>query len=110
MFHLKNPFKKNERKILKIKSSNIVTLEYNIPSSMYKYDGSHITAPVYNPFDSSVVTNAEYNKQKQSIIFAIILLVLCFCFMIYSNIRLHNEINILKEQQNLYLKENCKNE
>ena len=112
MFHLKNPFKKKERKILKINFSNIVTLDYNIPNSVYTINPT--TYKSFDIFDSNVVTTDTYNKQNRIIIFIIIFIIIsiifCFCFMIYSNIKLHNEINILKKQQNLYLKENCKNE
>lgn len=112
MFHLKNPFKKNERKILKIKSSNIVTLDYNVPNSVYTINPT--TYKSFDVFDSNVVTTDTYNKQKRIIIFIIIFIIasiiFCFCFIICSNFKLQNEINILKEQQNLYLKENYKNE
>lgn len=112
MFHLKNPFKKKERKILKVNFSNIVTLDYNIPNSVYTINPT--TYKSFDIFDSNVVTTDTYNKQNRIIIFIIIFIIIsiifCFCFIICSNFKLQNEINTLKEQQNLYLKENYKNE
>ena len=108
MFHLKNPFKKKERKILKVNFSNIVTLDYNIPNSVYTINPT--TCKSFDIFDSNVVTTDTYNKQNRIIIFIIISIIFCFCFIICSNFKLQNEINTLKEQQNLYLKEDHKNE
>lgn len=108
MFHLKNPFKKKERKILKVNFSNIVTLDYNIPNSVYTINPT--TYKSFDIFDSNVVTTDTYNKQNRIIIFIIISIIFCFCFIICSNFKLQNEINTLKEQQNLCLKEDHKNE
>jgi restriction endonuclease S subunit len=111
MFHLKNPFKKKERKILKVNFSNIVTLDYNIPNSIYTINPT--TYKSFDVFDSNVVTTDTYDKQKRIIfiiIFIIASIIFCFCFIICSNFKLQNEINTLKEQQNLYLKEDHKNE
>ena len=67
MFHLKNPFKKKERKILKVNFSNIVTLDYNIPNSVYTINPT--TYKSFDIFDSNVVTTDTYNKTKPNYYF-----------------------------------------
>lgn len=104
MFHLKNLFKKKERKILKTINTNesfsiCQTDQYN---GLVTLDSSE--------FITISSKNNIKNEKNYNICFILILIVvfLCLCLCCFNYVYFQNEINNLNNK--IYIKENYKNE
>ena len=101
MFHLKNPFKKNERKILKtIKTDESFSIcQTNSYNGFIALDSSEFIA---------VSTKNEIKNNKIYNILILIVVFLCLCLCCFNYFYFQNEINNLNNK--IYIKENYKNE
>ena len=104
MFHLKTPFKKKERKILK----TIKTDESFFICQTNSYNG--FIALDSSEFIAVSTKNEIKNNKIYNIYFILILIVvfLCLCLCCFNYFYFQNEINNLNNK--IYIKENYKNE
>lgn len=97
MFHLKNPFKKKERKILKtIKTDESFSIcQTNSYNGFIALDSSEFIA---------VSTKNEIKNNKIYNILILIVVFLCLCLCCFNYFYFQNEINNLNNK--IYIKEN----